>query len=407
LTADSTEPLSRTDGETPVVSPSETRRGLIVLCAANNYNAVKGADQHMAENLARNCELLYVDPPQSRVSLRRNPALATVLEEPTLRRTSTGFWRLTPVVPPFPMRRGMRSITEQLVKRAIRRAVAAIAGEATVLITSWATLDVSGICNERLKVWWAQDDFAAGAELMGISQRPTAAGQLSQARSSDFVVAINPDVAERWQSEGCEVELIPNGCDPQAFASVGEITPSTDVQLAPPIAVMMGQFNDRTDPRLLRAVVDAGMSLLLVGPAAGATWISDLGDRENVAWVGAQPFEALPRYLAHAQVGLVPYTDSDFNRASFPLKTLEYLAAGLPVVTTDLPSTRWLKADPELVRIADDPESFAAAAVTAAASQDAAATARRREFAGAHSYAQRTRDLLAAIDRRLGNQAEA
>jgi len=373
-----------------------------VLCAANNYNAVKGADQHMAESLARDCDLLYVDPPRSRVSLRRNPALAPAVEEAPLRKTDAGFWRLTPVVPPFPMRRVMRPITEQIVRRALRRAVATLAGRASVVITSWATLDVTGTCNELLKVWWAQDDFGAGAELMGVSHQRTAAGQALQARSADFVIAINPEVATRWSDEGCEVELIPNGCDPQAFSVVGGVEPASDVRLTRPVAIMMGQFNARTDPRLLHAVVDAGMSLLLVGPEAGATWISDLASRENVAWVGSQPFEALPRYLAHAQVGLVPYTDSNFNRASFPLKTLEYLAAGLPAVTTDLPSTRWLGADPQLVRIASEPASFAAAAVTAATSEDASAAARRRQFASEHSYERRAHDLLAAIDRRIG-----
>ena len=115
--------------------------------------------------------------------------------------------------------------------------------------------------------------------------------------------------------------------------------------------------------------------------------------------------EALPSYLAHAQVGLVPYTNSEFNRASFPLKTLEYLAAGLPVVATDLPATRWLQADQDLVRIADEPDSFVAAAVAAGAAQDVKAVAKRRSFARAHSYEHRARDLLAAIDLRISGQS--
>jgi teichuronic acid biosynthesis glycosyltransferase TuaH len=53
----------------------------------------------------------------------------------------------------------------------------------------------------------------------------------------------------------------------------------------------------------------------------------------------------VPSYLAAADVGITPYTASAFNRASFPLKTLEYLGAGLPVVSTDLPGARWLLDD--------------------------------------------------------------
>src|SRR5258708_23401667 len=44
-------------------------------------------------------------------------------------------------------------------------------------------------------------------------------------------------------------------------------------------------------------------------------------------------------------VGITPYRDTPFNRASFPLKTLEYLGAGLPVVSADLPAARWLRAN--------------------------------------------------------------
>jgi teichuronic acid biosynthesis glycosyltransferase TuaH len=373
-----------------------------VLCAANNFDTIKVADQHMAEHLAAHGELLYVDPPLSLAAAFRNPALRRALRRPRLRMTPGGFWRLTPVVPPFPLRRGMRSLTRMLVRRELQRATAEIDDRVAAVISAWPTLDVFGVCGERLRVWWAQDDFAAGAELMGTARTYTAAGERARAAASDLVVAANPLVAEHWREQGCEVELIPYGCDVEAFASTVLTAPAAGVNLTPPVAAVVGQFNERTDPRLLAAVADAGISLLLVGPDAGGGWVGALSQRENVQWVGAQPFAALPAYLAHAQVGLVPYTDSAFNRASFPLKTLEYLAAGLPVVTTDLPATRWLNAGAELIRICDDPHAFAAAAVALSAADSLRARAQRQAFARLHSYECRALELLAAIDLRAG-----
>ena len=64
--------------------------------------------------------------------------------------------------------------------------------------------------------------------------------------------------------------------------------------------------------------------------------------RPNVHWLGTKPFAELPSYLGAIDVGLTPYAQSAFNRASFPLKTLEYLAAGRPAVASDLPAHRWL-----------------------------------------------------------------
>jgi teichuronic acid biosynthesis glycosyltransferase TuaH len=200
------------------------------------------------------------------------------------------------------------------------------------------------------------------------------------------------------------VTLIPYGSDPETFAGVEDATPAPGVALAPPVAVLIGQFNDRVEPTLLEAVADRGISLLLVGPAgADAAWLHRLDERPNVTWVGPQPFDALPGYLAHASVGLVPYTHSAFNRASFPLKTLEYLSAGLPAVSTGLPATLWLDpGDPELIAIAEGPEAYADA-VEAALALPLTPERRelRRAFARAHSYERRAADFLATIDRHL------
>jgi teichuronic acid biosynthesis glycosyltransferase TuaH len=71
----------------------------------------------------------------------------------------------------------------------------------------------------------------------------------------------------------------------------------------------------------------------------------ELVARPNVRFVGRVPADEVPSYLAAIDVGITPYRDTSFNRASFPLKTLEYLAAGIPTVSADLPAARWLHAD--------------------------------------------------------------
>jgi teichuronic acid biosynthesis glycosyltransferase TuaH len=166
-----------------------------------------------------------------------------------------------------------------------------------------------------------------------------------------------------------------------------------------PIAAVVGQLNFRIDLALLEAVLDRGLSLLLVGPV-------DHPERERmtrlladprVQSVGMRPVEEVARYLRRADLGLVPYNHCAFNESSFPLKTLEYLAARLPVVSTDLPATRWL--DTPLVAIADDPDGFASAAhrLVGLTSSDVDRTKRWR-FAQEHSYAKRAEALLAAIE---------
>jgi teichuronic acid biosynthesis glycosyltransferase TuaH len=115
-----------------------------------------------------------------------------------------------------------------------------------------------------------------------------------------------------------------------------------------------------------------------------------------VTWLGELPYTELPARLASVGVGLTPYADTEFNRSSFPLKTLEYIASGLPVVSTDLPAVRWL--DTDLVSIAGSADDFAdKVARTLSCKQSADDLRRRREFAIAHSWRARADSLREVI----------
>jgi teichuronic acid biosynthesis glycosyltransferase TuaH len=213
-------------------------------------------------------------------------------------------------------------------------------------------------------------------------------------RGADLVLAVSPELADRWRTLGTEPALLPNGCDPEAFLAVDTVEPAPLPDGFPtPAAGVVGQLNDRLDPDLLAAVADTGMGLLLVGPRDPG-WLPDRWDalvaRPNVRHVGAVPFEELPRWLARIDVGLTPYTDTVFNRASFPLKTLEYLAAGRPVVGSDLPATRGLAEEStDVAAVAGVAEFAARVRELADLPRDAATMQRRRAVANRHSWSAR------------------
>jgi teichuronic acid biosynthesis glycosyltransferase TuaH len=56
--------------------------------------------------------------------------------------------------------------------------------------------------------------------------------------------------------------------------------------------------------------------------------------------LGGQPPERVPALMRALDVGLIPYLDTAFNRNSNPVKFYEYLALGMPVVSTDIPTLR-------------------------------------------------------------------
>ena len=103
---------------------------------------------------------------------------------------------------------------------------------------------------------------------------------------------------------------------------------------------------------------------------------------------------------------MTPYAESPFNRASFPLKTLEYLAAGLGVVSTDMPSARWLNTS--LISLQSEPHDFALAVKAALARRnDEDQELRRKEFAARHTWGARGVEFQRFLDtagRRSGHE---
>ena len=373
--------------------------GLVVLCAANSYDSIKVADQHIAEQLSKVTPVLYVDPPLSRLTLVKNPQLAQALTGPRLRLLAPGLARLTPVVQPFPSRPGIATLTTALTARHIQRAASKLGGRVQALICAWPLYPVFGSSGEQVRVYWAQDDFVGGAALLGMNARQLDARERKVAAAADLIIAANPVVADTWRGRGRDPVVIPYGVDVASYSEVDQAPLPQDVSLRGPVAGVVGQINDRTDLSLLEAVADRGLSLLLVGPVNPAFEPERFGalrQRDNVCWVGPQPFEALPGFLRLMDVGLVPYRDSQFNRSSFPLKTLEYLAAGRAVVTTDLPAIRWLNTG--LISVATGPTAFAdLVSRLAAEPRTHALMARRQAFAAEHSWARRAADISAAI----------
>ncbi|MFF2346142.1 glycosyltransferase [Pseudarthrobacter sp. NPDC058119] len=139
------------------------------------------------------------------------------------------------------------------------------------------------------------------------------------------------------------VHVLTNGCD--------VFTPGTPVE--PPQrrgAALLGQLNERLDLTLLDELAASGVHIDVIGPrrelsSATAKRLDNFFGNANVRWLGEVSADEVPLLLARTKVGITPYVIDEFNRASFPLKILEYLAAGLTVVATDLPAVRSLHTD--------------------------------------------------------------
>jgi glycosyltransferase involved in cell wall biosynthesis len=150
--------------------------------------------------------------------------------------------------------------------------------------------------------------------------------------------------------------LFPSGVETEHYARSRTLRASR----ARPAAGYVGVIDERMDLDLvadLAAKLDS-WDIHLVGPHAKID-PAMLPRASNLHYAGMQPYQKLPHMMAQFDVGLMPFALNDATRSISPTKTLEYLAAGLPVVSTRVPD---VVADwSDVVSLADDGAQFAQA----------------------------------------------
>ncbi len=140
-----------------------------------------------------------------------------------------------------------------------------------------------------------------------------------------------------------------------------------------------GVIDERFDLPLLAAMAEArpDWQFVMVGPVVKID-PADLPARPNVHFVGQQKYEALPAFLGGWDVALLPFARNDSTKFISPTKTLEYIAADKPIVST--PITDVAEPYGAMVGLADDAAGFVAACEKALAETDADRERRREQY---------------------------
>jgi len=373
-------------------------RGQVVLVAGSRWENTPGTDHRLALALAAHHDVLWVDPPVpctgSFLGQREWPMSYQVDS------ISEGIRRLRVVVPPGPFRPGLRRMASLLQQRAIRRVLSAANSRPVfTLLCSPTTRFPKN--DAGVLIYHVTDDWIAGAELMGLSRRHVRRVMAYNLRRAHIVATVTPYLATKLQdfAPSVNVEVLPNGCE---IITSGQAAQGGGNDRRPAVA-LVGQLNERLDFELLDRITDAGLPLDIIGPRREhdhltSLLLDKLLGRANVTWFGEVPSESVTKLLERATVGITPYkSDDDFNRASFPLKTLEYLSVGLPVVATDSPAVSWL--DTQWIKVGRTHQQFVEFVVTAAYKQlGEDERSLIRAFARQHSWNARVKRLLQLAD---------
>ena len=212
---------------------------------------------------------------------------------------------------------------------------------------------------------------------------------------ADVVFAVARGIHDRLAADRANVVPLPNGVDSEHF--VAPATEPADLAAIPaPRAVYVGALEYWFDAELLaktaRSLPD--VSFVVIGP--GSAEGGDLEHLPNVHLLGARPYDELPAYLQHCDIGIVPFRRDEMVDAIHPIKVYEYLAAGLPVVSTRWPELEHMGAPITMV----EPDSFDAAVAGALRERPEDGRATRLAYAAANSWNERygiVRDAVNAI----------
>lgn len=150
--------------------------------------------------------------------------------------------------------------------------------------------------------------------------------------------------------------LIPNGCDVRHFQKFASDPPEKPIEYqghSGPIIGYIGAWAYWIDHDLVREITRAFPEALfsVIGVEYGVTVDRSI---PNLVYLGQKPYEVLPQYLFYHDVCVIPFKISQITVATNPIKMYEYLAAGKPVVATDLPEVRSIP----YVFIGEDNASF-------------------------------------------------
>ncbi|MER6825444.1 glycosyltransferase [Streptosporangium sp. NPDC000563] len=265
---------------------------------------------------------------------RKLRSVAMLVRRPL--RELPGFYVMSPLPLPFygsPLARRVNALLVRAQVLAVSRALGL--RRPVIMVTIPTAWDVVRPMRRRALVFNRSDRHSSFPE----SDRPTIeALERGLLERSDHVIYVsNALMGEERGVTGERAHFLDHGVDTDHFRRRPESEQPADLRAIPgPRVGFFGALDDYlVDFDLLErlAVELPDVSLVLIGDATVP--MERLTRHPNVHWLGFRPYERIPAYGSGFDVAIMPWLDNPWIRHSNPIKLKEYLALGLPVVSTD------------------------------------------------------------------------
>lgn len=201
---------------------------------------------------------------------------------------------------------------------------------------------------------------------------------------ADLVFTGGQSLYEAKRAHHPNVHAFPSSVDAKHFAKArthAQLTEPPDQRAIPhPRLGFFGVVDERMDHALLREAAELrpDLQFVMLGPVVKID-PAVLPRLPNIHYLGQKTYTELPAYLAFWDVAIMPFALNEATRYISPTKTLEYLAAGKPVVSTPIHDVVRPYGEQGLVRIADGADALVRAAQAALDERGTHEAERRRQ----------------------------
>jgi len=157
--------------------------------------------------------------------------------------------------------------------------------------------------------------------------------------NADIVFTGGKSLYESKKQNHSNVYCFPSSVDEAHFAQSlnGIEIPADIANLQSPIVGYFGVIDERIDLKLLHetALKLPKVSFVMIGPLAKIDQ-TDLPKEENIHYLGMRSYSELPNYIKGFDIAMMPFAINDATKYISPTKTLEYMAAGKPIISTKI-----------------------------------------------------------------------
>jgi UDP-galactopyranose mutase len=269
----------------------------------------------------------------------------------------TGVVVVTPVFPPGTTNQNVDAAQERMLRDLLKR-------ERIENFIAWyytpMAVEFTRAFQPSLTIYDCMDELSA------FRGAPPAMRTNEQAlfRQAELVFTGGASLFESKQLKHPSVHLFPSSVDVPHFAQARSIRKEpSDLQAIPhPRLGYAGVIDERMNLELIAGVAESrpDWQIVMIGPVVKID-PGQLPRASNIHYLGMKQYSELPAYLAGWDVAMLPFAQNESTRFISPTKTPEYLAAGLPVVSTPIRDVVRPYAELGLVEIAQSTGDYVSA----------------------------------------------